>query len=55
MVVEATYDPHPNQYLEILNLKFGGRSIVPRRFRFLLNCRGEDEIKDLPTSIDFPT
>ena len=53
IVVEPTYGLNPNLYFEILNLKFGGRSLVTRRFDLHLNCRGPDEIKGLPISIGF--
>ena len=42
-----------NEYFEILNLTFWGRSLVVRRFGHHSNSRGADEIKGLPISIDF--
>ena len=52
-VAEPIYGLYPNQCIEILNLKFRGRSLVTRHFRFHSNSRGADEIKDLPILIDF--
>ena len=52
-VVESIYGLYPNQCFEILNLKFRGRSLVTRRFRFHSNSQGADEIIDLPILIDF--
>ena len=49
------YGLHPNEYFEILNLKFGERNLVTRCFRLHSNFRVADEIRDLPISRDFST
>ena len=53
IVVKGTYGLHPHQYFEILNLKFGGISLVTRRFVFHSNSQDANESKHLPISIDF--
>ena len=53
IVVELTYGLYHNYYFEILNLKFGGRSLITRRFRLHSNSRGANKIKDLPILIYF--
>ena len=55
VVVEATYGIHPNKYFKILNLTFGGRSLLTSRFGLYSNSRGADGIRDLPILIDFRT
>ena len=53
--VEATYGLHANKHFEILNLKFGERSLVKKHSGVHSNFRGADEIRDLPISIEFLT
>ena len=53
IVVKATYGLHANKYFEILNLTFGGRSLVTRRFGLHSSSREADKIKDLLISIYF--
>ena len=53
IVVKATYGLHANKYFEILNLTFGGRSLVTRRFGLHSSSRDADKIKDLLISIYF--
>ena len=55
IVLEESYDLHPDKYFEILNQTFGGRSPVTRRFWLHSNSRGVDDMRDLPISIDFHT
>ena len=43
-VVEAIFGLHPNYYFEILNLKYGGRSLLMKRLGFRSNSRGADKI-----------
>ena len=40
---------------EIMNLKFGGRRLVAKRFGYHSNSCGTDEIKGMPISTDFHT
>ena len=44
----SNYGILPNDYFEILNVKFGGRS-----FALYSNSHSADEIRNLPISIDF--
>ena len=55
IVLKATYGLNPYEFFEILNLKCLGRSLLTKRFGFLSNSRGADEIKELPISIHFNT
>ena len=40
IVVEATYGLNSHKYFRILNLTFGGRGLVTRRFGLNSNSRG---------------
>ena len=48
IVVEGTYSQHPNQYFEILNLRFRRKHQLTKRFKLHSNSRGTPEIRDLP-------
>ena len=52
IVVEPTYGLYPNKYFKILNIIFGGRSLVTRSFGLHSNTRGAEEIRDSSISID---
>ena len=44
IVVEGTYALHPKKYCKILDIIFGGRSLVVRDLGLLSNSRGVDTI-----------
>lgn len=51
IAVETIYGLNPDKYFEILNLKFGGRNLLTRRFGLHPNSRCAYEIRELLIAI----